>query len=513
VAKLRRAKGVCEHDDVVHRRRILAASLLAAALAAAPADAAPSASLALDRARDLFTGSAATTREATIVLRDLRAALPRLGHPERAEAERILARPTDGAADPFGNGYTVGAVSSCTVHVCVHWVERTADAPPLADLNGNGRPDWVDTTQGVLEAVWAHEVTALGFRAPKADSSSANFGVDGRLDVYLSDIGDPGLFGYCATDDPAAAVSAQVSTYCVLENDYLEPNFAPLSPLDALRATAAHEFFHSVQFAYDWLEDIWLLEGTATWIEDEVFDAVDDNRRYLRTSPLAHPEIPVDLGERGYEYGSWILWRYLTERLGPGLVSDVFARAETPGVYSLSALTAALGARGLQFRTAFANFGVANRIPAHWYTEGRAYPTPPAAAPYVLTARVPRSPWRSETLAHLSHRYVSYRPGRGVVRKAKLRISLKAPSASRSQAASAIVVLRSGALSVRRVPVGPAGNGSLVVQFGRGVVRRVDVVLTNAGTAYDCWRGTHHSCQGVSLNDRLAFRIRGAVAR
>jgi hypothetical protein len=88
---------------------------------------------------------------------------------------------------------------------------------------------------------------------------------------------------------------------------------------------------------------------------------------------------------------------------------------------------------------------------------------------------------------------------------------VQAPAASRSQAATVIVVLRSGAVSVRRMTIGPAGNGSLVVPFGRGVVRRVEVALTNAGTAFACWRGTELSCRGVSLEDSLVFRVRAAL--
>jgi hypothetical protein len=37
-----------------------------------------------------------------------------------------------------------------------------------------------------------------------------------------------------------------------------------------LKVTAAHEFFHAVQFAYDIGEDGWLMESTATWMEEHV---------------------------------------------------------------------------------------------------------------------------------------------------------------------------------------------------------------------------------------------------
>ena len=50
--------------------------------------------------------------------------------------------------------------------------------------------------------------------------------------------------------------------------------------------TAAHEFFHAVQFAYNAFQDSWLLESTAAWVEDEAFDSVNDNYQYLRSSAL-----------------------------------------------------------------------------------------------------------------------------------------------------------------------------------------------------------------------------------
>jgi hypothetical protein len=47
----------------------------------------------------------------------------------------------------------------------------------------------------------------------------------------------------------------------VLDDDYSTSQF-PDPPLVSLDVTAAHEFFHAVQFAYDYFEDSWLMEGT-----------------------------------------------------------------------------------------------------------------------------------------------------------------------------------------------------------------------------------------------------------
>jgi hypothetical protein len=45
------------------------------------------------------------------------------------------------------------------------------------------------------------EVGELGYRAPLSDSTSPSNGGEGRLDIYLANLGDEGLYGYCTTDD------------------------------------------------------------------------------------------------------------------------------------------------------------------------------------------------------------------------------------------------------------------------------------------------------------------------
>ena len=157
----------------------------------------------------------------------------------------------------------------------------------------------------------------MGFRAPMSDGSSADHGPNDKLDVYLADVGASGLSGYVATDDPNANDDAyryrNYSTYIVVDDDFSTSQLGASGGLGGLRATAAHEFFHAVQYAYDSSEDPWLTEGTAVWMEDEVADDVNANRRWLRSSPLVHPWVPIDSSRGMNEYGAWIFWRFLTE--------------------------------------------------------------------------------------------------------------------------------------------------------------------------------------------------------
>ena len=49
-----------------------------------------------------------------------------------------------------------------------------------------------------------------------------------------------------------------------------------------------------MQFGYDQFEDAWFQEATATWMEERVYDAVNDNRQFLPASALALAGLSLD---------------------------------------------------------------------------------------------------------------------------------------------------------------------------------------------------------------------------
>ncbi len=104
----------------------------------------------------------------------------------------------------------------------------------------------------------------------------------------------------------------------MLDNDYAR-QFPTDTPLENLRVTAAHEYFHAVQFAYDAFEDAWFMEATATWAEDELYTDINDNLQYLRTDRSAgRASRWTSSSRRQHHYGAWIFFRYLTEQFPAG---------------------------------------------------------------------------------------------------------------------------------------------------------------------------------------------------
>jgi hypothetical protein len=469
-----------------------------------------------ERARRLFGEvSRPEPREGTLILRDLAARLGSLPPAKRRVAERILARPTD-RADAIHGYRTGGARKTCDPRMCFWWVTRTRDAPSLRDANRNRVPDWVDRTRAVFRNVWATEVGLLRYRRPRSDLSSRNDGGSRKLDVYVADVGQQGLYGYCTTDDPRRRTSRAVSAYCVVDDDFARSQFeGSATGLRALKVTAAHEFFHAVQFAFDWLEDLWLMEGTATWIEDEVYDGVNDNLQYLRTSPISERLFYLSLDyynpdpsevDANYKYGVWIFWRYLSERFGRDIVREIWQEAGA-GTYSARAVVITLAERGVPFPDLFTDFGVANFYPEASYSEGSTYPSPQLGRTLVGPSGVPTA---TIPMPHLSTDYYAFVPS-GLPPTATLTFTLDLPPAVASPRATALVEQADGTV-LRIAATFNVTTGRWVITvpaFGSAV--RVILVLTNASTRFQCFRGTVFSCHGRPL-DEVNFRYEASVS-
>jgi hypothetical protein len=457
---------------------------------------------------------------ATLALRDLAVVKDQLRGDARAEAESYLARPTDpggGQDDP----YTVAeAPPACAGGVCVHYVASTNDAPALADDDANGRPDYIDTVLATTLLV-RRTYLGAGYRAPKGDGTLGG-GVD-QSDIYVADIGDDGLYGYCPTDQRVRHRGpSDAWAYCVVDDDYSARQFPSNTPLENLQVTLAHEYFHAVQFAYDFLEDRWFMEATAAWVEDEVYDRVDDNLQYLRQSPLRLPRVPMDTYGGSFHYGTWIFFRYLTERYPtaqgglPTIVRAMWRKADGarggPDQYSIQAVKSVLSARGTDLPSLFAKFSAANRRPAQTYSEGRTNKYP--AAPPVRRLRMGRGQSRGDTVSadHLTSATVRLTPAAGLRgRGARLRILVHMAPARRGSAAVATTKLRSGRVRVVPVRIHASGAGVRVLPFSPASVKYVELTLANAGTSYDCFSSGAYSCTGWSRDDDVKETFRATV--
>lgn len=460
----------------------------------------------LEQAQGALAGAPTTAdRDVTMVLRDLWLARPRMTAAEREAADRLLARPTDKDEDPYAS-YQSGAeqarVCSADLPVCVTFVRSSPDRATDA---------WAARTLETVETSWRTVIDSMGYPAPALDGTD---GGDSRFDVYLADISSNGLYGYCAPEAAVPGEPTLAQSYCVLDNDM--EGFV-MAPQASLAVTAAHEFFHAIQFNIDAGEDLWFMEATATWMEEQVADSVNDNRQFLPAGQLGQPASPLDTysGDMAM-YGNWIFVQYLAQRHGTDAVRRIWellsSRTGSPDKWSLEGLDAFLTSRNGSWDSFYAKFVEANLTPGRSYDEGRAYRKAKlrdrrvlkAGSRYSLSTRVP----------HLTSHATLLRPHRSLRGRQRLLVRVVARKRAASPTAVLQVHRRSGKVSRLRIRLGSAGRGSRSVAVSRQSVRRVILVTSNASLRYrNCGRGTTWACGGTPRDDDQRFTVTLRVGR
>jgi hypothetical protein len=470
---------------------ILAALLPASQAQAAPADDSPT--FSRDRTLDL--------RDAYLDSDDSRSARGRGGTSSRPSD------PANGSGEFFWDPAAPQA-QLCGAWVCLHYVTTTSDAPPLTASDGV-TPDWVRRNLEVAEAALAR-MAELGYPGPPSDEGR---GESAQFDVYLADISQAGLYGYCAPEAPVPGAPGHASSYCVFDNDFTG---FPQPPDESMRVATGHELFHAVQFGIDVDEDRWFLEATATWMEEQVADDVNDNRQYLYAGQLGRPHVPLDhaAADLGI-YGNWIFFQFLAQRYGADAIRQIWSLADSgPGLrndFSIEAVRHFIESRHDTFPAVYAAFALANLAPGRGYDEGSAYRA--AALDRFVSLGPVRRSWSERRIGvpHLTSTAIAFRPHAGLRGRSRLRITVEATRGS-GAAATARVFLESG--KVHTLPFRLRhGDGGRVVSFTGSRVRRVVVVLANASTRYDCAERTHFSCLGVPLDDRQQFGITATLVR
>ena len=451
----------------------------------------------------------------------------------RLAAAGMLARPNDGVAFKGRNikWETSESNDSPVCHpthpICVHWTENGTHAPPPADEDNDDIPNQVEATLAAANTSWQTIVGDLGFRAPLPDNRSRIDGGNNKFDIYLADAGDLGIGGYTSSDDRRLTKDSDyeyrdASAVVVVDNDFRDGQFDNnASELDRMRVTVAHELFHASQFAYDHNEDSWFAEGTAAWVEDQVFDSVNLNRSWLKRSPLVRHLDPLDMGRQGNDYGSWIFFRYLSERFGPKFIAQIWRLADdSPAevsakrsqTYSMRAVARALKKKDRELPNVFAAFARDSLRTGRAYNEGAAYPRPDVFT-YVVDRHSDDTRWVGLSLRHLSSVYASIKPSSDTPRVGSLRVMANGPDLRFHPRYLVTVRLSSGKHLDYSIRLGKNGDGSVKVPFGRKRVDSVDVTMINASARMTrCFSGTALSCAGRAVDEFRNYQLRARLA-
>jgi hypothetical protein len=231
-------------------------------------------------------------------------------------------------------------------HFKIHYAVSGDDAVYQASTDvspANGVPDYVDGVARIADSVWTHEVGDLGYPAPPADSFYTEGG-DYRYDVYLLNLA-ASFYGLSYMDSLSidGPGSIRATSFMQLDNDYQSLDAYKSRPLDAVRVTMAHEFFHAIQFGMDFTEAddynrsfprrYWM-EMSATWMEDEMYDGINDYYGYLKyffdvpTVSIQQFKGFTDL----HPYGSAVFPIFLSEQYGKELIRDIWERCAAMGM-------------------------------------------------------------------------------------------------------------------------------------------------------------------------------------
>ncbi len=225
-------------------------------------------------------------------------------------------------------------------HFKIHYTTTGADSVYRSHVvDANGVPLFVDSVAAIADRAWAFTIDTLGYPAPPSDSS---YDPDGpQYDIYLTNLAAY-FFGltYLDSTQVDGPGSLRATSYMNLDNDYQQIPGYENRPLDAVRVTVAHEFFHTVQFGIDFSEAeiigsgssaqvrrYWM-EMSAVWMEEQQYTSINDYYSYLpyffdfprtsiqqfRPSSDYHP------------YGSVVLPLYLSQKFGRDIIRDIWIK-------------------------------------------------------------------------------------------------------------------------------------------------------------------------------------------
>ena len=211
----------------------------------------------------------------------------------------------------------------------------------------------------IFEDVWTFYMDTIGFDPPPIDTV-----VNQNLyEIYIENL--PIYYQSITYATNENVEQPACASYIKIRNSFSASQFNDLTESENIKISAVHEFFHAIQFGYNCFERFWLMEATAVWSEDKLYDEINDHYRYM-PSWFANPGKAID-DESIHMYGSFIYFQYIDEHLGG---SETIRRvwensnelADPINDNSFAAIDSALVWQNSNFENALDQMVIANRI-------------------------------------------------------------------------------------------------------------------------------------------------------
>ncbi len=256
-----------------------------------------------------------------------------------------------------------------------HYTTSGSNAVDDTDSDSNGIPDYIDQMAETFNYVVAFQLTMESFTEPPSDdfySASIDNGGSGAYDVYVRNAGN-GVYGYVqpeyyannnGNNENSSGVQEvnAFSSYMCMRHNY--DGFGN-TELENVQVTAAHEYFHAVQFGYDGWEESWVMEATAVQMEEMVYDDINDCYQYM-SSWFNSPQQSLNLDSSNRWYGSFIFFEYVNSHLSEEAIRSFWEKSITHdsyyGDYSIQTLDEAFDDLGSSFEDMLNGMSIANRV-------------------------------------------------------------------------------------------------------------------------------------------------------
>jgi hypothetical protein len=259
----------------------------------------------------------------------------------------------------------------------IHYDTTGSHAVYQSDVDfdpADGVPDYVNRCAEVFDHVWYEEVDALGYDQPGSDNG---LGGSNNYDVYMHDNG-PGVYGVTWQEGPASEYPDRRAFFSHI---HVHPSFNGFGYIDRLvplKITAAHEFQHACQMSYDAGEPLPWWEQTAMWMEDVVYDHINDYYTWVDPFFEAPHEWLYSSGAP-FWYAACIWPHFLEHIYGRDIMRQIWVECIPTNVGQIEAVDSALHDVGSSRDEAITEFRIWNyftgdRDDENHYEEGAFWP-------------------------------------------------------------------------------------------------------------------------------------------
>jgi len=430
----------------------------------------------------------------------IRLALPDLPDAVAEEIRGLRARPTPTAYTTYVE----------TAHFRIHY-----DTAGMHKIYGWPSTTYRDAMMVEVEHIWDEEVTNMGFRAPPPDGGDPDGGGGNDLyDIYVQAL--TGLYGYCAgsyyyNDGPGGYPTNAATSYVVIENDWVGFTY---TPIENMKITIAHEFNHACQAAHDINESTWYKEASSTWIEDYIYDDINQYRGYLsQFLSSMYQSIDYHNGSLRW-YGSCVWNFFLVENFGDGIVVENWWQLESSP--ALSGMDIVLGTYGSSMEEAYKDFAIwcwftGSRDDGNHFREGGYWYTASIMRghnSYPIAIGGPTPSWEPDSYGcnYIAFNYT----GSG---HSRLLVTYDGPALLSVGNAAYLNYRTSGGVygEYGEIPLSPWGNGELAFD-GWNTMHSVGLVVINNDGSSDNMNYSYNaeeSDTGV-VDDVFAFGLKAA---